>query len=149
MDRFYYLFEQTGVSDRRNWRGPVTYYSYFLGRESGEGGVSCLLSALVLYYARPSHYISQGGCDHTLSPYYVTDVTDWDSNYGESTQMLLKKRSIKNLLPHNTSEGGRGTGEGNLSAFKYIWVFRSFSITSCTLHRFKISWRTWEIDKVL
>ena len=118
MDRFYYLFEQTGVSDRRNWRGPVTYYSYFLGRESGEGGVSCLLSALVLYYARPSHYISQGGCDHTLSPYYVTDVTDWDSNYGESTQMLLKKGQLKTCchIILRRGDGGRG---------REIWVLLS------------------------
>ena len=35
------------------------------------------------------------------------DVTDWDSNYGESTQMYVtEKNSNKNLLPYKTSEGG-------------------------------------------
>ena len=28
--RFYYAFRQNGGSDHENWRGPVTYYSYFL-----------------------------------------------------------------------------------------------------------------------
>ena len=41
------------------------------------------------------------------------DVTDWDSNYGESTQMLLKKTQIKTCcIIHRR-------GEGNLSAFQY------------------------------
>ena len=41
-------------------------------------------------------------------------LIETDSNYDESTQMLLKN-SNKNLLPYNTSERG-----GNLSAFQYI-----------------------------
>ena len=55
------------------------------------------------------------------------DVTDWDSNDGESTQMLLKKTQIKtccHIIPQ---------GEGNLSAFQYIWVFISYFHFRCHL----------------
>ena len=39
------------------------------------------------------------------------DVTDWDSNYGEKTQMLLKKTQITtSLAQHWQGKGG-------------IWVF--------------------------
>ena len=40
------------------------------------------------------------------------DVTDRDSNYGESTQMLLKKTQIKTSCHIKLQRG-----EGNLSAF--------------------------------
>ena len=40
------------------------------------------------------------------------DVTDWDSNYGEKTQMSLKETKITTSCYIN-QEGGRG----NLSAF--------------------------------
>ena len=34
------------------------------------------------------------------------DVTDWDSNYGESTQMLLKKTQIKTCCQMIIQRGG-------------------------------------------
>ena len=43
------------------------------------------------------------------------DVTDWDSNYAESTQKLLKKTQIKTCCHIKLQRG-----DGNLSAFKYI-----------------------------
>ena len=43
------------------------------------------------------------------------DVTDWDSNYGERTQMLLKKTLVKTCC-HLIIQ----RGEGNLSAFQYM-----------------------------
>ena len=39
----------------------------------------CLLFALILCYARPSHYISQGGCDHAPSPYCIMHITSFQS----------------------------------------------------------------------
>ena len=43
---------------------------------------------------------------------YRKDVTDWDSNYGKSNQMLLRKTQIK--TPCHANQGGE---KGNLSAF--------------------------------
>ena len=54
-------------------------------------------------------------------PYMIMDVTDLDSNYGESTQMLLKKPQIKTCCHIKLRRG-----EWNLSAFQYIWVFISY-----------------------
>ena len=55
------------------------------------------------------------------------DVTDWDSNYGESTQMLLKKTQIKSCCHIELQRG-----EGNLSAFQYMWVFISYFLWKIT-----------------
>ena len=51
------------------------------------------------------------------------DVTNWDSNYGESTQMLLKKTQIKLLAIYFKGGGGRGEGEGKFECFFSSYEF--------------------------
>ena len=66
---------------------------------------------------------------HQENEHDKSDVTDWDSNYGEKTQMLLEKTQIKtfcHVIPQ---------GEGSLSTYYfhsgcYIFHTKSFTVYS-------------------
>ena len=56
-----------------------------------------------------------------------TDVTDWDSNYSEKTQMSLKKTEI--TTSWRTYRGG---GRGDLSVILvYLSFYKLFPIKNC------------------
>ena len=64
------------------------------------------------------------------------DVTDWDSNYGENTQMLPKENQITTSC--HVNQGG-GRIRGNLSAFSVHLSFYKLLFSILNYVHFKVT----------
>ena len=58
----------------------------------------------------------------TVRTYLRTDVTDWDSNYGESTQMILKTQIKTCCHIHQGKEGEFECFPVRLSFYKLYYL---------------------------